>query len=101
MPLISKAKSTEAQLQLGHVYTLEKSFFYMQSRYSSDLKEIGFEQEKLSTEGGNANFKIQVVEADNNSFKVIATSVVDFDGDGVFNVWEINQEKQLKEVTPD
>lgn len=101
MPLISKAKSTEAQLQLGHVYTLEKSYFYMQSRYSTDLKEIGFEQEKLSTEGGNANFKIQVGEADNNSFKVVATSVVDFDGDGIFNVWEINQDKQLKEVTPD
>lgn len=101
MPLISKAKSTEAQLQLGHVYTLEKSFFYMQSRYSSDLKEIGFEQEKLSTEGGNANFRIQLGEADNNSFKATATSVVDFDGDGTFNVWEINQDKQLKEVTPD
>lgn len=73
----------------------------MQSRYSSDLKEIGFEQEKLSPEGGNANFRIQLGEADNNSFKATATSVVDFDGDGTFNVWEINQDKQLKEVTPD
>lgn len=73
----------------------------MQSRYSSELKEIGFEQEKLSTEGGNANFNIQLGEADNNSFKATATSVVDFDGDGTFNVWEINQDKQLKEVTPD
>lgn len=73
----------------------------MQSRYSSDLKEIGFEQEKLSTEGGNANFRIQLGEVDNNSFKATATSVVDFDGDGTFNVWEINQDKQLKEVTPD
>lgn len=101
MPLISKAKSTEAQLQLGHVYTLEKSFFYMQSKYSTDLKEISFEQEKLTTEGGGANFKIQISEADNNSFKATATSVVDFDGDGTFNVWEINQDKQLKEITPD
>jgi type IV pilus assembly protein PilE len=101
MPLISKAKSTEAQLQLGHVYTLEKSYFYMHSKYSTDLKEVSFEQEKLSTDNGGANYKIQVAEADNNSFKATATSVVDFDGDGVFNVWEINQDKQLKEVTPD
>lgn len=101
MPLISKAKSTEAQLQLGHVYTLEKSYFYMHSKYSTDLKEISFEQEKLSTDNGGANYKIQIAEADNNSFKATATSVVDFDGDGVFNVWEINQDKQLKEVTPD
>ena len=101
MPLISKAKSTEAQLQLGHIYTLEKSYFYMHSKYSTDLKEISFEQEKLSTDNGGANYKIQIVEATNNSFKATATSVVDFDGDGVFDVWEINQDKQLKEVTPD
>ena len=101
MPLISKAKSTEAQLQLGHVYTLEKSYFYMHSKYSNDLKEISFEQEKLSTDNGGANYKIQISESNNNSFKATATSVVDFDGDGIFNVWEINQDKQLKEVTPD
>jgi type IV pilus assembly protein PilE len=101
MPLISKAKSTEAQLQLGHVYTLEKSYFYMNSKYSSSLSDISFEQEKLSTENGGANYKIQVTESNNNSFKATATAVVDFDGDGTFNVWEINQDKQLKEVTPD
>ena len=32
MPLIAKAKSTEAQLQLGHLHTLEKSHFYMYSK---------------------------------------------------------------------
>jgi len=32
MPLITKAKSTEAKLQLQHVYTLEKSYFYEKSR---------------------------------------------------------------------
>ncbi len=44
MPLISKAKSTEAQLQLEHVHNLEKTYFYLHSKYSSDLTEIGFEQ---------------------------------------------------------
>jgi type IV pilus assembly protein PilE len=51
MPLISKAKSTEAQLQLGYLHTLEKSHFYLHSRYTDDLEEIGFEHEKLVSEG--------------------------------------------------
>ncbi len=55
MPLISRTKATEAQLQLNHVYTLQKNYFYMHSKYSTDLDAIGFEQQKLVTEGGNAN----------------------------------------------
>ena len=65
------------------------------------MDELGFEQEKLTKDGGNANYLIEVVEASNNSFKVRATSVVDFDNDGVFNVWEIDENKKLTEVTKD
>jgi type IV pilus assembly protein PilE len=101
MPLISKAKSTEAQLQLEHVHNMEKTYFYLHSKYSSDLIEIGFEQAKLTSQGGNANYQIEVVSATNTTFKARATATTDFDGDGVFNVWEIDQDKNLKEVTPD
>ncbi|MBN8696064.1 MAG: type II secretion system protein [Bacteroidetes bacterium] len=101
MPLISKAKGTEAQLQLEHIHTLEKSYFYVHSKYSSSLTDISFEHAKLTNEGGNANFKIEVVEATNNTFKARATSITDFDGDGVFNVWEVDQDKNVKEITPD
>ena len=101
MPLIAKAKSTEAQMQLGHVQALEQGYFYMYSRYSSDLDEIGFEQEKLVDEGGAANYKIEIVSADGNGFVARATAVVDFDKDGNFNVWEINQDKKLTEITKD
>lgn len=54
MPLISKAKAMEAQQQLAFVHTLQKSYFYTYSRYSDSLDEIGFEQQPLVTEEGNA-----------------------------------------------
>jgi type IV pilus assembly protein PilE len=101
MPLISKAKGVEAQTQLGHLYTLEKSHFYMYSKYSNDLSEIGFEQEKLVSDNGAANYRIEIVEASVNGFRAKATAVVDFDGDGVFNVWEIDQDKKLRETIKD
>lgn len=101
MPLISKAKSTEAQLQLKHIYTLEKTYFYMHSKYSNNFNDIDFEHAKLVSEGGTGNYKIEIQEATNNQFKILATAVTDFDGDGIFNVWEINQDQQLKEVIKD
>jgi len=103
MPLITKAKSTEAKIQLEHLCTLQKNFFYEKSKYSNDLNEVGFVQEKLTSDGkdGKANYKVSIVSANNTGFVGRATAVADFDGDGVFNVWEIDQEKNLKEVTPD
>ncbi|MCK4664211.1 MAG: type II secretion system protein [Bacteroidales bacterium] len=101
MPLISKAKSTEAQLQLNHLHSLEKAYFYLHSKYSTDFDEIGYEHSKLVTEGGNANYKIEITEVTTNSFLAKATAVVDFDGDEVFNVWEIDHEKNLKEIVKD
>lgn len=103
MPLITKAKSTEAKVQLEHLHTLEKTFFYEKSKYTTDLTSIGFVQEKLTTEGddGRANYRIEVVEASPNSFLAKATAVVDFDGDGTMNVWEIDQDKNLRESVAD
>ena len=91
MPLISRAKATEAQQQLTYLHTLQKSNFYTYSRYTPSLDELGFEQSKLVTDG----------EASEHGFRATATAVVDFDGDGTYNVWEINQDKELKETVKD
>jgi type IV pilus assembly protein PilE len=103
LPLITKAKSTEAKIQLEHLYTLERTHFYEKSKYSNDLTAIGFIQEKLVTqsENGQANYQIEIIEASTTGFTAKATAVADFDGDGVYNVWQIDQEKNLQEVTPD
>jgi type IV pilus assembly protein PilE len=103
MPLISKTKSTEAKIQLEHIYTLEKTYFFTNSKYSDNFQDLGFIQEPLATEGenGKANYKIQITNFSSNSFMATATAVLDFDGDGVMNVWEIDEGKNLKEVTPD
>lgn len=100
MPLISRAKSTEAQ-QLVFLHSLEQTYFYTYSRYTDDLEEIGFEQQKLVTDGGNANYLIEVTDVSESGFKARATSVVDFDKDGDYNTWEIDQDKHLVEIVKD
>jgi type IV pilus assembly protein PilE len=101
LPVVTKAKTTEAKLNLKQVYILEKNFKYEYDKYSPDLKEISYEQEKLITDGGNARYRIEIQKADVNSFKAVATAVVDFNNNGVFNVWEVKEDGNIKEVTPD
>lgn len=101
MPLISRAKATEAQQQLVYLHSLETSHFYSYSKFSDSLDDLGFEQSVLVTDGGNANYRIEIVEASEKGFRARATAVVDFDRDGTYDVWEINQDKELRQVTKD
>jgi type IV pilus assembly protein PilE len=101
MPLISRTRSVEAKQMLTHLQALEKTYFFEHAKYTSSLDDIGFEQEKLSTENGKANYRIEIISSAPTQFSARATSVVDFDGDGAFNVWEIDQDKNLVEVTKD
>jgi len=101
MPLIARAKSIEAQSQLKYIYTQEKTYFYMYSTYSNDFNKIDFIAPKTVKDNGKANYNYKIIASTNNSFKARATSVTDFDGDGVFNVWEIDQDQNLLEVVKD
>jgi type IV pilus assembly protein PilE len=90
--VVTKAKETEAKIMLKHLYSLEQAFFYENDIYTTDLVRLGFEQEKLITEGGKARYKVVVTRADAYGFTATATAVVDFDKDGILNVWVVNQE---------
>ncbi len=103
MPLISRTRSVEAKQALKHLHTLQKTHFYEFSRYSGDLNELGFEQEKLVTDGedGKSYYLVEVVESSFTGFVAKATAVVDFNGNGQFNVWEIDQNGTLRETVKD
>lgn len=102
MPTVTKAKAIEAKEQLTHLKMLEQDYFYEHSRYSKDFNDLGFIQEPLvGTNDGRANYRIEITNASNTGFTATATSVADFNGNGTFNVWQIDQNGNLKEVTPD
>lgn len=99
--VIGQAKAIEAQSMLNQVHALQKSHFYRFSKYSADFEAIGFQQEPTINEGGQAVYQITIVEAGTNSFKAQAIALSDFDGDGVFNTWEIDHNKKLIETVKD
>jgi len=101
MKMVTKAKQTEAKNQLDHIYSLERLYYLEFSKYSSELEKIDYDQQALVSEEGSARYKIEIIEAGTNTFTVRATSVEDFDGDGVYNTWEINQDKKLTETQKD
>lgn len=101
MPLITKAKSVEAQTQLKAIYNSEKQYNYMYSKFSSDFNEMDFEVPNTVKENGTANYKYEILEATDTHFRARATAVLDFNGNGVFNVWEITENGSPKQVTND
>ena len=101
MPLISKTKSIEAQTQLKYIYNSQTTHRYMYSKYANDLSEVDFEAPKTVKQNGTANYSYELISADNASFKARATAVTDFDGDGVFNVWEIDETGVPKQIVKD
>jgi len=73
----------------------------MHSKYSADFNTIDFEAPKTVQQNGNANYAYEIIETSNAAFKARATAVTDFDGDGVFNVWEIDQNDVPREIVKD
>ena len=97
----TRAKATEAKLMLKEVYNLEKAYYLENDVWGKSLEQVGFEQEKLKSEGGNARYKIALQEVTETGFKATATSEIDFDKDGQFDQWQIDEESNLVQTVPD
>lgn len=97
----TSAKMTEAKLMLKQLYNLERAYYLENDAYSEDLQALGFEQEKLKSEGGSARYRLVIASATTTEFLATATAVVDFDNDGAFNVWSINHAGELRQVVAD
>ena len=101
-PLFTATHSMEAKLNLKHLAELQKTHYMEHTKFSSAFYEIRFEQAKLVSEpNGTAHYQIEILKADRDNFLARATAVTDFDGDGAFNVWEVDKNGIPKEVIPD
>ena len=99
--ITTKAKAAEAKQMLSLVHTLQESYRLEYDLYASNLAQTGFEPSLLITDGGTARYAISIEDASPASYIAVATSVVDFDKDGVFNVWQVDESGRISERTPD
>ncbi len=99
--ITTRAITTEARLMLGQVETLQKVYYMEYHRYSENLNEIGFEQNKMISEGGRARYVIEIEQADEKGFVAIATSEIDFSNNDRYNVWEVTEDGIIRQRVPD
>jgi len=90
-PTVNKVKKKEAAIQLKHIHSLQQVYFMEFNKYADNFEELGYAQLPLSTNGGEANYKIELLNANTTGYKARATSVVDFNQNGVMDVWELDQ----------
>lgn len=97
----TRAKTTEARIMLRQAHALQQAYRFEHDAWATDLRDAGFEHPLLLPEGGTAYYRIAVERADGAELVLTATSVVDFDHDGVFNVWEADASGAVRERVAD
>lgn len=97
----TRAKTTEAKTQLNFLHTLQRVYHLEKDVYADNFEALGFEHEKMITEGGKARYTIAIESAESQNYIATATSIIDFDGDGVFNKWQVNEDGIVEQVVPD
>tara|TARA_R110002020_G_scaffold282702_3_gene498357 strand:+ start:646 stop:1056 length:411 start_codon:yes stop_codon:yes gene_type:complete len=101
LPLISKAKSMEAQIQLKYLYNLQTQYFYLNSKYASDFNTLDFEVPLTVKDNGSSNYHYEVIEANQGSFIIRAIAITDFDRDGIMNEWKIDENGSPIQIVKD
>ena len=101
-PLFAKTYALEAKTNLRHLAQLQKIFHMEHLRYSAEFAPLGYEHAALvNQENGTAHYRVEIFHADAEAFRARAVAVTDFDGDGTFNVWEVDQGGIPREVIGD
>ncbi len=95
--ITTRAKAAEAKQMLSLLHSLQVSFRLEHDRYADSLPAIGFEQTPVIADGGNARYRIVIEEAGAHAYRATATSTVDFDADGIFNVWAVDETGRIEE----
>lgn len=94
-------RNSEARESLKEVYELETAYRAMFGHYTDNIYAIVFIQDTLVTDGGKANYLVSLDEATDSTFKATAVSVVDFDGDGQFSQWQVDETGNIIEIVED
>ncbi|HPS38953.1 MAG TPA: type IV pilin protein [Candidatus Cloacimonadota bacterium] len=101
MTVTRKAKESEAKMVLSQLHSLQEAYYRENDTYATTLEDLGFEQEKLISEGGKARYKVTLLSGDAKTYSAIATSTVDYDADGVYSVWKVSNDGKIENITPD
>ena len=99
--VVARAKMTEAKVALRQVQALQEVYFYEHDTYAADLDALGFEAPRPITEGGTARYIISVEESGPTHFTATATALVDFDRDGILNVWAVDADGPVAQRVAD
>jgi type IV pilus assembly protein PilE len=101
--LQARAKASEARGMLKAALVLEKAYYGQHGRFCASLDSIGFVQVPLVSDHppGPARYRVSIPVATEAELRITATSVVDFDGDGQFGIWIIDQAGSMEELVPD
>ena len=92
---IKGAYQLEAKTNLKAIKTRQDNYHMTKFEYSSDLSKIRFIQPEKEADGGTSVYTYEIVEADKNTFIAQATADKDYDGDGIFEIIEINQKGKI------
>ncbi|MEM7789342.1 MAG: type II secretion system protein [Bacteroidota bacterium] len=101
LSVATRAKQTEAKLALRNVHTLQRAHRFEFDRFGEDLAVLGFEQEPTVEAGGTARYLVTIETAEPARYVAVARAVVDFDGDGTFDEWTVDETGQITNRTPD
>ena len=100
-PIFAKTHAMEAKTNLKHLSELQKVYFLEHMTYTDELSHLPEQPRLVTQEDGTAHFQIELLQVSREDYLARATAITDFDGDGVFNVWEVTKSGIPKEVVAD